>query len=544
MSCISSFQLPTYTECEKIGGKTMKFENPVIRGMYPDPSVTEVDGVWYLVNSSFEYFPGIPIFRSTDLVNWEQIGNIALDSHVLGLSDAPASSGIFAVTIRFHEGKFYIITTAFGRKCLRNFIMTAEHPEGPWSDPVFVPVDGIDPSLYWEGGKTYVQFTSFGQISQAVINEKTGEILEGPKVLTYGCGGRDAEGPHIFKREGHYYLLMAEGGTKDGHMVTLMRSDNIWGPYEASPYLPVISAVNYAGEPLQCIGHADLIETPSGRTYLICLGTRPLENKSLVGRETLLTEAEWTEDRWLRGKKPFVPLEGETEFPGEQHLPEEHVWDPKESLPQWMVSLRENPKIFLSREKGRTILSGNGRDTEKDLPFACALIRQSDFAFRFRSELSLLSDDGNAGHAGVLLYADPVHQISLSLSGSALHAERIYYDMKEIRDVEVSVSRALFTVTGNRDGYRLFLQPLSDDGKIFEAEQKRLCDLGFALDAENGVEVLGSTWKLLSAYNTDSQNTGVTLGIFASGTVQAEVHSFEYKKEKDIVKKMSFFKED
>ena len=520
----------------------MNFENPVIRGMYPDPSLVQVDGVWYLVNSTFECFPGIPIFRSRDLVNWEQIGNIALDPHALGLCDAPASSGIFAVTIRFHEGRFYIITTAFGRKCLRNFIMTAEHPEGPWSAPVFVPVDGIDPSLYWEDGKTYVQFTSFGQISQAVIDETTGQILEGPKVLTCGCGGRDAEGPHIFRKGAYYYLLLAEGGTKDGHMVTMMRARNIWGPYEASPFLPVISAVNHAREPLQCIGHADLVETPSGRTYLVCLGTRPLENKSLLGRETVLSEVEWTKDGWLRGKEPFVPLAGETEFPGEQHLPAERVWNSEDPLPLWMLSLRENPKAFLQRRGEKTFLVGNGHGTQEEVPFACALIRQSDFAFRFTAELSPVPESREAGCAGVILYADPVHQISLSLSGDTLQAERVYYDLKEIRRWKTKASRARFMVTGDRDGYHLFLLPLAEDGSTDEAELSRLAAQGLAANTTDGAEVLSSTWKLLSAYNTDSQNTGVTMGIFASGEIQAEVHSFRYKREKDIVKQISFFK--
>lgn len=520
----------------------MNFENPIIRGMYPDPSVTQAGDAWYLVNSTFEYCPGIPIFRSTDLVNWEQIGNIALDFEVLGLCDAPASSGIFAVTIRFHAGKFYIITTAFGRKRLRNFIMTAERPEGPWSDPVFVPIDGIDPSLYWEDGKTYVQFTSFGQISQAVIDEATGQILEGPRVLTFGCGGRDAEGPHIFRRGEYYCLLLAEGGTKDGHMVTMMRSRSIWGPYEASPSLPVLSAVNYAREPLQCIGHADLVETPSGRTYLVCLGTRPLENKPLLGRETLLAEVFWTKDGWLCGKEPFVPLVGETEFPGEQHLPTEHVWNPKEPIPLWMLSLREHPKTFLLRRGERTILTGNGHGPEEETPFACALIRQSDFAFRFTAELSLVPESRENGYAGVLLYADPVHQIRLSLSGDALRADRRYYDLQENRKWKTAVSRARFTVTGNRDGYRLFVLPLTEDGSTDEAERDRLAAQGLSGNPADGAEMISSTWKLLSSYHTDSQNTGVTLGIFASGKIQAEVHSFRYVKEKDLAKQVSFFK--
>lgn len=278
----------------------MKYTNPVIKGMYPDPSVCCVNNTYYLVNSTFEYMPAIPVFKSEDLVNWEQIGNAIVDPTEFGIEDTPNSGGIFAPTIRFNQGQYYIITTCFGRKGLKNFFITAENPAGPWSKPVFIDIEGIDPSLYWEDGNTYIQYTAFGTIMQVSINEFTGEILRGPEVITKGCGGRDTEGPHMWKRNGYYYLLLAEGGTREGHMVTLMRSKSIWGPFEASPYLPVVSNKDYAREPLQCVGHADWIQGRNGEDYLVALAVRHVKHKTILGRETVLTPAYWTDDGWLK----------------------------------------------------------------------------------------------------------------------------------------------------------------------------------------------------------------------------------------------------
>lgn len=519
----------------------MLYENPVICGMYPDPSVCEKDGVYYLVNSTFEYFPGIPIFQSRDLVEWEQIGNICPDPKVLGLTDVPPSSGIFAVTIRYHEGKFYIITTAFGRKSLRNFFMTAGDPKGPWSDPIFVPVDGIDPSLFWEDGKTYVQFTSFGEISQAVIDEKTGDVLEGPKVLTHGCGGRDAEGPHLFHRGEYYYLLLAEGGTKDGHMVTMMRSRNIWGPFEASPYNPVLSAVSYPDEPLQCVGHADLADSPSGRTYAVCLGTRPVDGKPLLGRETLLAEVEWTEDGWLKGKTPYVPLDAETEFDGGQKVEFPRIWKPKDPLPLWMVSPRANPKDFIERDGAFATLVGNGSFVTDEKPFACLLLRQYSWCFRFRARMKVSGCKNFDDDAGVLVYQDPMHYAGVSITRDSFQLSRIFYDFCQNEIFGTADPEIIFTILGDRDGYHFYVHdPIPD------ADKEMLSDdfEGFEYDKKYGVRILDIDWKILSSYHSDSQNTGAMIGVFAEGKSRAQIMSYSYEPLPDLeaFKKKSFFK--
>lgn len=198
------------------------YRNPVIPGFYSDPSVVRVGEYFYLVTSTFEYFPGIPVFHSRDLVNWKQIG------HVIHRPDQlPQGLNIFACTIRYRDGTFYVITTNTGRG--GNFFVTATDPSGPWSDPVWVDVGGIDPDLFFdEAGRVYTVGSSFELYE---IHPTTGELLSEGRKIWASTGGRYAEGPHLYKKDGWYYLMAAEGGTEEAHSETIARSDDIWGPY-------------------------------------------------------------------------------------------------------------------------------------------------------------------------------------------------------------------------------------------------------------------------------------------------------------------------
>ncbi len=187
--------------------------------MYPDPSMVRVEDTFYMVNSTFEYYPGVALARSKDLINWEELPGIATKPEQADLRHSKSNEGIFAATIRYHEGHFYVVTTNFAE--FRTFILkgTLVGDQIKWEDSrVEVDVPGIDPDLFFEDGRTYLQFTGYiddkgtKAIRQVEINLSTGEILDGPKILTYGTGGRDVEGPHILKKDGNYYLLVAEGG--------------------------------------------------------------------------------------------------------------------------------------------------------------------------------------------------------------------------------------------------------------------------------------------------------------------------------------------
>lgn len=215
-----------------------EYRNPVIPGYHPDPSVCRVGDTFYLVNSSFQYFPGVPIFQSKDLVHWQQIGNVLDRESQLPLKGASSWLGIYAPTIRYHEGTYYMITTNVGNG--GNFMVTAKDPRGPWSEPVWLKQQGIDPSLYFENGKCYMVSNPGDAIWLCEINPKTGEQLTESRKLWQGDGGRYPEGPHIYKKDGYYYLLISEGGTELAHRLTIARSRNIEGPYESNPNNPLL----------------------------------------------------------------------------------------------------------------------------------------------------------------------------------------------------------------------------------------------------------------------------------------------------------------
>lgn len=280
----------------------MKYKNPVISGFHPDPSVCRVGDDYYLVNSSFEYFPGIPVFHSKDLIHWEQIGHcITRNEQITYRKGAPNCSGMFAPTIRYSNGIFYVICTnvTFGQKHDGNFIVWTDDPAGEWSDPVWLKTPGIDPSLFWDDdGKVYYTGT-YQKIFVCEINPKTGEVIGERKKVWGGTGGNDPEGPHIYKRNGWYYLLISEGGTEYGHMVTVARSKDIFGPYESCPRNPVLTNRS-TSLPIKAVGHADLIEDTKGNWWAICHGIRTISYpfKHNLGRETLLVPVTWDEEGW------------------------------------------------------------------------------------------------------------------------------------------------------------------------------------------------------------------------------------------------------
>lgn len=313
-------------------GAPSTITNPILPGFNPDPSICRDGDNYYLVTSSFSYFPGLPIYRSKDLVNWELI-NHAIDKHNIdkfhfeGLGD---NDGIWAPTLRKINGKFYIACTLW--KGGGNFIMSAEDPAEEWSDPIWVPdAPGIDPTLFadedgtiyylgnrydfkqkWSGQVgIHIQRIDLDSICHGKVGDKkTGLSFEAPiyrlkdknHIIAYGHASNAAyaEGPHLYHIDGRYYLLMAEGGSGKNHAVTVMSSDSILGPYKPQQVNPVLTHRHLGNRyPIQNIGHADLVQTQNGDWYAVCLGNRylPINSKSgayacPLGRETWLTKAE------------------------------------------------------------------------------------------------------------------------------------------------------------------------------------------------------------------------------------------------------------
>ena len=275
------------------------YRNPVIPGFYPDPSVCRFGPDYLLVNSSFGYFPGVPLFESPDLIHWNQIGHVLTREIHLPLEGGNVSSGgIYAPTIRAHRDRLYVITTnvtAGG-----NFIVTAPAPQGPWSDPVWIGesiAPGIDPSLFFdEDGSVYFTGAHLG-IYQFQIDIQTGKPLGDLRRLWSGTGGQCPEGPHLFRRGEFYYLTIAEGGTEYGHMQTIARSRGPWGPWEPCPHNPILTHRSRSSE-FQALGHSDFVQGPDGLWWLVFHVNRPCgyPRFHVCGRETCLAPVEWIDD--------------------------------------------------------------------------------------------------------------------------------------------------------------------------------------------------------------------------------------------------------
>ncbi len=275
------------------------FTNPVLPGFYPDPSVCRVGDTFYMVNSSFQYFPGVPIHQSKDLIHWQQIGHCLTRESQLALPNASFWGGIYAPTIRYHDGLFYMVVTNCSGN--GNFFVTASDPASDWSEPIWVDQPGIDPDLFWDNGKTYFMSTTQDCITQCEIDPSTGKKLTESKCIWRGTGGRYPEAPHMYKKDGYFYLLIAEGGTEYAHRATIARSLFVDGPFEANPANPILTQMNRNAEasPIQGAGHADFVQAADSSWWLVCLAFRPQSyNHHLLGRETFLAPVRWDKGAW------------------------------------------------------------------------------------------------------------------------------------------------------------------------------------------------------------------------------------------------------
>lgn len=293
------------------------YRNPVIPGFHPDPSVVRVGKEFYLVNSSFAFFPGLPVFRSRDLVNWTQIGNAFDRPGMLDLTDLGINRGLFAPTLRFHAGRFYIISTCID--CGMNFIISARNPAGPWTDPVFLPpIDGIDPDLFFDDdGAGWIanngppvgppRYDGHRAIWLQQFDLKTMKMIGPRRVIVDGGVHPDqrpiwTEGPHIVKRDGWYHLFTAEGGTASDHSETIYRARRVWGPYTPGPINPILTQRDLPSDrplPVAATGHADPVQDHAGNWWAVFLGTRPYTaNLSNLGRETFLLPVAWPRGAW------------------------------------------------------------------------------------------------------------------------------------------------------------------------------------------------------------------------------------------------------
>ena len=362
------------------------FQNPILSGFHADPSICRVGDDYYLVNSSFVYFPGLPIYHSKDLVHWEQIGNGIHRSEQINFTRSAFSEGLWAPTIRWHNGTFYIVNALVqdGREAERtNFVITAKDPKGPWSDPIVIEgADGIDSSLFFDDdGRVWYcgnficpsqRYPGHHGIYLCELDPETLQIIGNRKILLDGASihGKWTESPHIYKKDGYYYLMISEGGTFTNHCVMILRSKTIDGDYEICLRNPILTHRHLPlSYPIVAVGHADLVETQNGEWWMILLAVRPYTGFNYnLGRETFLVPITWDEEGWPLIDTPDGLVDREVRKPNlpffcrGRQSPNDHFegeilplhWNRIRNVGQKFFSLQERPgylRVQLGKEK-------------------------------------------------------------------------------------------------------------------------------------------------------------------------------------------------
>lgn len=421
------------------------FYNPVLAGWYSDPSIcTNGEGDYFLVTSTFTYFPGVPIFHSKDLVNWQQIGHVLTrKSQLRNMEKQHVSGGIFAPAISYNPANktYYMITTNVGDG---NFFVKTQDPFGEWSDPIMLPeVRGIDPAFFFdEDGKGYivnnddapddkpeypghrtVRVVEFDTATDKCVGERKIVVDKGwrPEDKPIWC-----EGPHIYKVNGKYYLMTAEGGTSVNHSEVIYRGDTPFGPYtpyQGNPILTQRTLDAARQNPVTCAGHADLVRTPSGEWWGVFLAVRPVaDDKENLGRETFIMPVKWTDDGWPvfleEGKtvpmivsRPGVKREENVTFGNYERVEDfndsilSHEWMTLRGPADKYYSLTENPG-YLSLKCGE-VWSGE----KAELPFVCRRINHHNFSADTKMTFVPENDSQNAG---LLVFKDETHQYYLA----------------------------------------------------------------------------------------------------------------------------------
>lgn len=506
---------PFFYGCSGPCAKT--FTNPILPGFYPDPSICRVGNDYYLVNSTFEYFPGVPVFHSKDLVHWEQIGYCLTRESQLPLRKAGASGGIFAPTLRYHEGIFYMITTNVSGG--GNFYVTAENPAGPWSEPVWIKDGGgIDPSLFFDDdGKVYYtrhEGGGDGYIAQSEIDINTGKLVGSMRNIWSGTGGIWPEGPHLYKIGGKYYLMIAEGGTSYDHRVTIARSDSPFGPFESNPNNPILTHRNRPDHSIQALGHADMVQTPDG-WWMVCLGIRPQGGHfHHLGRETYLAPVTW-KDGW-----PIVNNNGSLEavmptpnlkcHPLPQPPAKDEFSSDKLALEWNFLRNPYNSDISLTARPGYLRLNGSAITlNDQDSP-AFVGRRQTDLSCRFSVKLDFVPQASNE-EAGLVVRGNEKNHFDIGLTlkdGRRKVFFRTVLKGKTINSIpyfEIPDGDVILSIKALPLTYEFFCQ--TSDGAVI--------NLGKALTGDLSSEKVGGF-------------TGVYFGMYATGNGQKNLNPADF----------------
>lgn len=503
----------------------MQYENPVLSGFYPDPSVCFAEGKYYLVCSSFQYFPGVPLFESGDLVNWQQIGYVLTRPDQVRLEGIASSGGVFAPTIRYHNGRFYMVTT--NDTTHTHFYVYTDDIYGEWSDPITVDQNGIDPSLFFEDGRAY--FMSNGSddtgtpgIVQCEIDIETGRRLTPSRTIWQGSGGRYLESPHLYKINGGYYLMAAEGGTEYGHMITYARSDSPWGPFRSYEGNPVLTNRNKAPYIIQGIGHGDLVQDPYGDWHILCLGFRQIhlwQTYHHLGREVFLVPATFHEDGWFTAGKDGT-ADGSYEIKGDfaqEPLPE-LTFENTDFHVDWCFIRHPHMENYEFGADG-VVLHGT-KTTLDDVASPTFIgLRQRAFDMALSCDAAI---DG--GEAGVTLYMceNEHYEAAIRKCGDRFEAV-LRLNIGDIKHIQTTLplpsGSARILITSDSLRYRFAVLPLGDeDAQITE---------GCAVDGD--ALSLGDAGTKYLSTEVSGGFTGVMIGLYAVGANRAHFGNFHCK---------------
>ncbi|KAF4458242.1 xylosidase arabinosidase [Fusarium albosuccineum] len=413
------------------------YTNPVLPGWHSDPSCIHKDGLFFCVTSTFISFPGLPVYVSRDLLNWRLISHVwNRESQLPGISwKTPGQQdGMYAPTIRYHKGTYYVICEYLGVGDIIGVIFKTTDPfdEASWSDPVLFKPTHIDPDLFWDDdGKVYA--ATHG-ITLQEIDLDTGKLSPELNIWN-GTGGVWPEGPHIYKKDGYYYLMIAEGGTADDHSITIARARKITGPYEANEDNPILTNRG-TSEYFQTVGHGDLFQDGEGNWWGLCLATRSGSGVSPMGREAVLFNGTWEKGQWpvlqpVRGRMPGGLLpKPSRKVPGNGPFnddPDGFDFTKTKSMPPHLVHHRvPRDGTFTFSHKGLQIVPSRNNVTGKPLSedaielsgqrgLAFVGRRQTHTLFKFSVDIDAdLKRDGQ--EAGITVFRTQLDHIDLGIA--------------------------------------------------------------------------------------------------------------------------------
>ena len=466
------------------------YRNPVLRGFRPDPSIVRVGEDYYMVNSSFVMVPALPISHSRDLVHWETVGHVFTDPDTARLRGLAGGFGYWAPDISYFQGRFWVVATLRSDTVpvRTQMITSAPTPQGPWDAPKFLDVDGIDPSIFTDDdGKRYLVINIGAQI--APLSEE-GDLLDKPRMIWYGWNRVKSEGPHLLKKDGWYYLFVAEGGTGFGHVESCARSRSIYGPYESCPFNPILCERDEASY-IRRGGHGKPVQLPDGRWAFAYLCGRQVEGKTLMGRETAVDPLEWTEDGW-----PMV-----NHLKGPSCLQRKFFADALKAQNEPWVCPRLSPDSFAFPEAGGSVRMQGGAALS-DLDRAHVLLhrlREANVTLEAAVDIRQLEAGGMAGLTG---YYDENSYFLLALRKTAQGADVVLQQHIGREDTEETLGQ----VPGWQSKLRINGRGLTFTASCPEAEGTRQFRAEYLTDE-------GLAWG--------KRFTGALVGLVAVGAGQA-----------------------